>query len=229
MTSERRVCVVTGAQGALGSAVVDLAAAQGMSVIAIDLTSGWTNVRAALCLGNVDLRKEADALGAIDQIVSIFDRLDALLNVAGGFAYSQVCEADGSLWTDMYALNCVSAINACRAALPYLKKSETGRIVNVGAASAIKGASGIGPYCASKSALHRFTESLASELRDTHVTVNAVLPSIIDTPANRRDMKNANFASWVQPRDLAEVMLFLASPAARAITGALIPVTGRVV
>ena len=129
-------------------------------------------------------------------------------------------------WDRLYALNLKTALNACQAALPYLLESGAGRIVNVGAQSALKAASGMGPYAASKSAVHRLTESLAEELKLKGVTVNAVLPSIIDTPANRRDMPKAAFDHWVQPAELAAVMLFLASDEASAVTGALIPSRG---
>ena len=128
----------------------------------------------------------------------------------------------------MFALNLKTALNACKAALPYLLESGAGRIVNVGAQTALKAAAGFGPYAASKSAVHRLTESLADELKLKGVTVNAVLPSIIDTPANRRDMPKADFNRWVPPADLAAVILFLASDEAKAVTGALIPVSGRV-
>ncbi|RZJ93411.1 MAG: SDR family oxidoreductase, partial [Brevundimonas sp.] len=119
-------------------------------------------------------------------------------------------------------------VNASRAALPHLKASPEGRIVNVGANGALKAAAGMGAYAAAKSGVHRLTEALAEELKTTSVTVNAVLPSIIDTPANRKDMPDADPAAWVAPADLAAVILFLASPDSRAVTGALIPVTGRV-
>jgi len=120
-----------------------------------------------------------------------------------------------------------TAANASRAALKLLRASPAGRIVNIGAAGAVKAAAGMGAYAAAKAGVHRLTESLAEELKADGVTVNAVLPSIIDTPANRADMPDADFSAWVAPADLAEVILFLASPAARALTGALIPVTGR--
>ena len=128
----------------------------------------------------------------------------------------------------MFALNLKTALNASRAARPFVKQSPEGRIVNVGANGALKAAAGMGAYAASKAGVHRLTESLAEELKATPVTVNAVLPSILDTEQNRRDMPDADPAKWVQPSDLARVMLFLASPESRAITGALIPVTGRV-
>jgi NAD(P)-dependent dehydrogenase (short-subunit alcohol dehydrogenase family) len=128
----------------------------------------------------------------------------------------------------MHAMNLLTAVNTSRAALPHLVESGAGRIVNVGAAGAVKAAAGMGPYAASKAGVHRFTEALAEELKDRNVTVNAVLPSILDTPQNRADMPDADAAKWVRVEDLAAVMLFLASREASAITGALLPVTGRV-
>jgi NAD(P)-dependent dehydrogenase (short-subunit alcohol dehydrogenase family) len=125
-------------------------------------------------------------------------------------------------------MNVETASNASRAAIPHLKRSGSGRIVNVGANAALKAGLGMAPYAASKAGVHALTQSLAEELKGDGVTVNAVLPSILDTPANRADMPKADFASWVAPEDLAAVILFLASEAARAVTGALIPVTGRV-
>ena len=157
-----------------------------------------------------------------------FGRIDALLNIAGGFQWATLEDGAADSWDRMYALNLKTALNASKAALPYLLESGAGRIVNVGAQSAVHGAAGFGPYGASKSAVHRLTESLADELKLKGVTVNAVLPSIIDTPANRADMPKADFARWVAPADLAAVILFLASDEAKAVTGALIPVTGRV-
>ena len=128
----------------------------------------------------------------------------------------------------MFALNLSTALHASRAALPHLKASDAGRIVNVGSAAALKAGAGMGAYGASKAAVHALTQSLAEELKTTAVNVNAVLPSIIDTPANRADMRDADPAQWVAPADLAAVILFLASPESRAMTGALVPVTGRV-
>ena len=152
-----------------------------------------------------------------------FGRLDALLNIAGGFQWDTIADGKVESWDRMYAMNLKTALNACKAALPYLLASGAGRIVNVGAGSALHAASGMGPYAASKSAVHRLTESLADELKLKGVTVNAVLPSIIDTAQNRRDMPKADFSRWVAPADLAAVMLFLASDEAKAVTGALIP------
>ena len=121
-----------------------------------------------------------------------------------------------------------TASNASRAAIPHLKRSAAGRIVNVGANAALKASLGMGAYAASKAGVHSLTQALSEELKADGVTVNAVLPSILDTPANRADMPRADFAAWVRPEELAAVMLFLASDEASAVTGALIPVIGRV-
>ena len=222
-----RVIAITGGHGVLGRAVVEVALADGLKVAVIDHASGQSVAEGVLELGGVDLTAAAAAARAIDAVASHFGRLDALLNIAGGFVWQTTDDADPA-WGKMFALNLTTALNASRAALPHLKRSDEGRIVNVGANGALRSAAGMGAYAASKSGVHRLTESLAEELKATSVTVNAVLPSILDTDQNRKDMPDADPATWVQPSDLARVMLFLASPESRAITGALIPVTGRV-
>ena len=221
----KRTLVVTGGHGILGKAVVEAALAQGLNVALIDHAAGKAP-DGALEIGGVDLTDAGAAGAAIAKVVERFGGIDALLNVAGGFVWQTTDDAHPA-WDRMFALNLTTALNASRAALPHLKTSAEGRIVNVGANGALKAAAGMGAYGASKSAVHRLTEALAEELKSTSVTVNAVLPSILDTPQNRTDMPDADPSNWVQPSDLAEVMLFLASPASRAITGALIPVTGK--
>ena len=222
-----RVIAITGGHGALGSAVVAAALVDGLKVAVIDHASGQTAPDGVFELGGVDLTDPASASKAIEAVVAHFGRLDALLNIAGGFVWQTTDDADPA-WAKMFALNVTTALNASRGALPHLKASSEGRIVNVGANAALKSAAGMGAYAASKSGVHRLTESLAEELKSTSVTVNAVLPSILDTEQNRTDMPDADPAKWVAPADLARIMLFLASPESRAITGALIPVTGKV-
>ena len=151
----------------------------------------------------------------------------ALINVAGGFAFEMIAEGDPKTWQRMYALNVLTALNASRSAIPHLAASGAGRIVNIGAMGAMLAGPGMGAYAASKADVHRLTEALAAEWRGK-IAVNAVLPSIIDTPANRGSMPNADFAKWVTPEELANVILFFASDAASAVTGALLPVSGRV-
>lgn len=222
-----RVAAITGAHGVLGRAVVEAALAQGLKVALIDHARGETAPAGALELSGVDLTDAAQARAAMQKVVETFGRLDIVLNIAGGFVWQKVDDAEPA-WDRMFAINVRTALNAARAALPHLTQSSDGRIVNVGSAAALKSGVGMAAYTASKSGVHRLTESLAEELKDTSVTVNAVLPSIIDTPTNRRDMPDADPSRWVAPADLAEVILFLASPASRAMTGALVPVTGRV-
>jgi len=222
-----RVIAITGGHGVLGRAVVEAALADGLKVAIIDHAGGQTAPEGVLELGGVDLTDAASATKAVDAVAAHFGRLDALLNIAGGFVWQTTDDADPA-WARMFALNLTTALNASRAALPHLKRSDEGRIVNVGANGALRAAAGMGAYAASKAGVHRLTEALAEELKDTSVTVNAVLPSILDTARNREDMPDADPAKWVAPADLARVMLFLASPDSRAVTGALIPVTGRV-
>ena len=223
-----KVIVVTGALGALGSVVVDQALARGAGVASVDHAP--TQVPATkthIELGGVDLTDAAAAKKAIDAAASHFGRLDVLINIAGGFAFETVAEGDPETWQRMYALNVTTALNACRAAIPHLVASGAGRLVNVGALGALQAGAGMGPYAASKAGVHRLTEALAAEYKG-RITVNAVLPSIIDTSANRASMPKADFTKWVAPKELADVILFLASNAASAVTGALLPVSGRV-
>jgi NAD(P)-dependent dehydrogenase (short-subunit alcohol dehydrogenase family) len=227
-----RVFAVTGAFGVLGSAVAKAAADAGARLALIDFAKdpppGVPLGSDVLVLGGVDLTDANAAGAAIDAIAERFGGLDALFNIAGGFSWEKHEGGDWQTWHRLFLMNVQTAANASRAAIPYLKRSAAGRIVNVGANGALKAALGMGAYAASKAGVHSLTQALAEELKGDGVTVNAVLPSIIDTPANRADMPKADFASWVRPQELAAVMLFLASEEASAVTGALLPVTGRV-
>ncbi len=223
-----KVLVITGALGALGRVVTETAEARGARVAGIDhapAQSPATEMR--IELGSVDLTDAAQAKKAIDAAVSHFGQIDALINIAGGFVFETIAEATDKSWQRMHAMNVLTALNASQAALPHLARQGTGHIVNIGAMGALQAGVGMGPYAASKAGVHRLTEALAAEWKGK-VTVNAVLPSTIDTAANRTSMPKADFGKWVRPLELAEVILFLASDAASAVTGALIPVAGRV-
>ncbi len=223
-----KVVVVTGALGALGKVVAETARARGARVAGVDHAPSQTRPTAdRIEFGGVDLSDAAQAKKAIDAVAAHFGSCDVLINIAGGFAFETVAEGDPKTWQRMFALNLLTALNAARAAIPHLAASPAGRIVNVGAMGALQAGAGMGAYAASKSAVHRLTEALAAEWKGK-ITVNAVLPSTIDTAANRASMPKADFSKWVTPQELAEVILFLAGDAASAVTGALIPVNGRI-
>jgi NAD(P)-dependent dehydrogenase (short-subunit alcohol dehydrogenase family) len=223
-----KVIVVTGASGALGGVVVAAALAQGARVASLGQAAPQAAAESnRIELGHFDLTDPMQAKKAMDAAHAHFGKLDALINVAGAFAFETIAEGDPKTWQRMFALNVTTALNASRSAIPYLAASGSGRIVNIGATGALQAGSGMGAYAASKAGVHRLTEALAAEWKG-RITVNAVLPSIIDTAANRASMPDADFAKWVKPQELASVILFLASDAASGITSALIPVPGRV-
>ncbi|MBP6691693.1 MAG: SDR family NAD(P)-dependent oxidoreductase [Xanthomonadales bacterium] len=222
--------VVTGGFGTLGMAVVQAALAAGARVTAVDRARAPAAdaPAGAQRVGDVDLADAATAAATFDRIAAAGGGLDALVNVAGTFRWETVEGGSLDTWDLLYRVNLRTAVAASKAALPHLITRGGGSIVNVGAGAAAKAGAGMGAYAASKSGVARLTEALAEELKDRAITVNAVLPSIIDTPPNRADMPKADFDRWVKPAQLADVIVFLLSAQARAITGALIPVSGRV-
>lgn len=218
--------IVTGGFGALGQVVAKAFADRGDKVARIDFApEAATALPGALDIGGVDLTDRGATQAALDKVIATNGGIDVLINIAGGFTWETL--EDGSLdsWGRMHAMNVTTAATITRLALPELKKSGQGRVINMGAGGAVKAAMGMGAYAASKAGVHKLTEALAEELADSSVTVNAVLPSIIDTPTNRKDMPDADPKGWVTPQGIADVMLFLASPASAAVTGALIPAT----
>lgn len=221
-----RSVIVTGGFGVLGQAVAAAFAAAGDKVARIDFApSAREPLAGGLDIGGIDLTDAAATEGALEKVVAAHGGIDVLVNIAGGFVWETLEGGSLDSWARMHAMNLVSNATITKIALPSLKASPAGRIVNIGAGAAVKAGMGFAPYAASKSGVHRLTESLAEELAGTSVTVNAILPSIIDTPTNRADMPDADFTAWVQPAAIGDAILFLASDAARAITGALIPVT----
>ena len=226
MELKGKIIVVTGALGALGRAVTETIAQNGATVVGVDRVDAAppAGVEAAPALDLGDARAVQAAFAAI---AGRHGRIDGLGNIAGGFSWETLEGGSVDTWDRLYQINLKTAVNACQALLPHLPKAG-GRIVNIGAAGAAKAAAGMGAYAASKAGVARLTEALAEELKPRDVTVNAVLPSIIDTAANRKDMPDADYSRWVTPGALADVIVFLLGPRAEAVTGALIPVTGRV-
>ena len=230
MNLSGKILVVTGADGALGQAAAATLSGYGakLALITRSGTTPGTLPAGSRHYGGVDLTLEPAVRAAMERIAHDAGRLDGLINIAGGFRFEKISEGKIDSWDTMYKLNLRTAVISCQAALPYLLKSGSGRIVNVGAMGAQKAAAGMGPYAASKAGVAQLTEALADELKDRGITVNAILPSTLDTPKNRVDMPKADFKRWVTLSEAAEVIAFLVSDKASAVTGALIPVAGRV-
>lgn len=210
--------VVAGGDGALGRAVVVELTARGHRVAVVDVSPSPDASVCALAIGGVDLTDDAAVSAAYARVATELGAIHGLVNVAGGFVWELFDGGSLDNWDRMYRMNVRTAATSCRAALPHLL-STRGSIVNIGAAAAANAAAGMAPYAASKAGVTALTESLADELRGKGVRVNALLPTIIDTPTNRKDMPDADPAGWVHPTDAARVAAFLLSPEAAAITG----------
>jgi NAD(P)-dependent dehydrogenase (short-subunit alcohol dehydrogenase family) len=222
-----RTVVITGASGNLGRVVAKAFADLGARLALLDLKQGDLKERQQQIFLATNLLDAGSAGAAVGRALERFGRIDVLCNIAGGFRMgSPVHETKDADWDFLFGVNARSVLNTARAAVPAMLKGGGGKIVNIGAFAAQRGAANMGAYVASKSAVIRLTESMAAELREKNINVNCVLPTIIDTPENRKAMPNADPRKWVAPDDLASVIVFLASDAARAIHGAAIPVTG---
>ena len=234
MNSPGPAVVITGAFGALGQAVARTFAGRGARLALLDVTPQPPPAiraelgAAPLVFGGVDLSDMEATRRAMAATAMRFGGIDVLVNIAGGFRWEKLEDGEPETWDQLYAMNLRTAVVCCKAALPALIERGGGRIINIGAgAAAARAGAGMGAYTASKAGVQRLTESLSEEVKDRGVTVNAILPGTIDTPRNRADIPDADFSRWVSPEAIAEVIAFLASDAARAVTGAAIPVSGR--
>ncbi len=215
-----RIALITGASGALGSAAVRVFSEAGATICSCDMR-GDVKIR-------VDVTDPVQATEAIERAVNDYGRIDILLNVVGTWApQPPVGEIDDATVGKLMAVNFTSVLNMSRAALPHMTANSWGRIVNVGAKQALKNTAGNSAYGAAKAAVIALTESIADESRANGVTCNAGVPSIMDTPANRDGMSDADFSQWVKPEHVAEVMAFLCTEAGGNINGAAIPVWNR--
>lgn len=230
-----KVVVVTGGAGNLGRAVVQGFYDAGAHVAVIDREReivedvfADTIPEGDYCLyvaGN--LLNEESVARMTERILEEFGRIDILINIAGGFSMGPpLHETPLKTWDFMMDLNAKSVFLMSRAAIPGMLERESGKIINIGARAALQGSAKMGPYIASKMAVIRLTETMAAELKANHINVNCILPGTIDTPGNRKDMPNADFSKWVQPESLANVIMFLASDAAKDVHGAAVPVYG---
>ena len=231
-----QVAIITGAVGNLGHATATALQKAAARTVLVDRSSGrLRETYPALAeshdhafAGEVDLTNPVAVAAMVERAVRRFGRVDVLVNTVGGFRGGRpVHEEDPADWDFLFAVNVRTTLNCCRAVIPHMLRAGRGKIVNVAARGALAGDGGFGAYSASKSAILRLSESLADELKPAGINVNCVLPGTIDTPQNRRERPTADHAKWVDPAAIADVILFLASDAARAVNGAAVPVYGR--
>ena len=208
--------IVTGALGHLGTATCKILSRHGANVYGLDLSQQdepFKVLKADLC-----------SVESIEKACSNIHP-DALVNIAGGFALDESpfgpCEKN---WEKMFRLNVTTLTNISKVIIPKLINRNKGSIINIGATSALKGSPKLCSYVCAKSAVMRITETLAAELKKSNIKVNAICPSIIDTPVNRLEMPEADSSSWTKPEEIAEVISFLCSESSSCISGAIIPV-----
>ncbi len=225
MNLKGKVAIVTGGTGGLGSGVTKMFVDAGATVIVAELHHAEVGPRITMIETNV--LDEASVQSLVDNVIRQHSRIDILVNLVGGFAMHPMDQTPIEELTKMLDLNLKSTFLCCKKVLPHMKAQRYGRIVNVGARAAVLPAAGMAAYVASKAGVDAFTQALAAEVLHDDITVNAVLPSTIDTAANRASMPKSDPTKWVQPESLAGVIGFLCSDAARDISGALVPVYGK--
>ena len=223
-----KVVLITGAKGGLGSFVTQRFLATGATVVGTSRSISQSDFPEANFVAlPVDFTKADAVQKAIESVVSRFGRLDVLVHLLGGFAGGQtVAETNDATWEQMCDLNLTSAFYVLRAAIPHLRKSGRGRIIAIGSLTAAEPHAGLGAYVTFKAALTMLVRTVASENKDAGLTANVVLPGTMDTPTNRKSMPGADFSKWVQPGDVADLVLWLADDRAAHITGTAIPVDG---
>ncbi|MBV1878116.1 MAG: SDR family NAD(P)-dependent oxidoreductase [Pseudomonadales bacterium] len=227
-----KTVIVTGGAGALGQAVVEWFSSQGAKVAVLDysddlLAKAFPEPSENHSYIACDLTTREGCKEAVGRVIRELGPVDILANIAGGFLMGDpVHETSDETWDFLFNLNARSIMNMSAVVVPVMLQQGSGKIVNVAARAALAGAANMGAYTATKAAVMRLTESMALELRENKINVNAVMPSLIDTQRNRDDMPGADFSKWVTPQQIANVIGFLSSDNAAAVHGASIPVDG---
>jgi 3-oxoacyl-[acyl-carrier protein] reductase len=223
-----RVVLVTGANGGLGTFVTQRFLASGATVVGASRKIAQQDFPAPNFMPlPADFTKAAAARSAIESVIERYHQLDVLVHVMGAFAGgASVADTNDETWEQMRDLNLTSAFYVLRAAIPYLRKSKAGRIVAIGSLAAAEPQAGLGAYGTFKSALVSLVRTVALENKDARLTANVILPGTMDTPANRQAMPEADFAKWLQPADVADLVLWLVDENAGHITGTAIPIDG---
>ena len=224
-----KVVMITGAAGNLGRATAEAFRCVGAHLALVGRDRGhlewaWPTAGGMLLLA-ADLTNAIETQATVEEAISHYGRIDILANIAGGFTMGPpIHKTPVDAWDTMINVNARSVFLMSRAVLPHMRAQGSGKIINIAARSALEGKANMGPYCVSKAAVITLTETLAAENRSAGINVNCILPGVIDTAENRAAMPDADFSKWVSPVALADVLLFLASDAARAIHGVALPI-----
>ncbi len=226
-----KLVLITGGTGALGRAVVKaFNASKATSMVTYisdrEAESAGAGIRPADMI-KADITKEDQVTNLVSDIVRKHSRIDVLVNVVGGYVGGKgVSELEENEWDKMMNLNLKSSFLISKHVLPIMVRAKQGKIVHISSKTGLKSGGYDSAYAASKSGLIRLVESISEEVKEYCINVNCILPSIIDTDANRKAMPNADFSKWVKTGDLANLVLFLCSDKAKAISGAAIPAYG---
>jgi NAD(P)-dependent dehydrogenase (short-subunit alcohol dehydrogenase family) len=233
-----RVAIITGGTGALGRAVAEHFLVNGANLAIpyiIDAEVPMLNERLGnrfpanrLIVQKLDVGKESDVAKFVGEVESKWGRVDILVNLVGGFwGGKSIAETTLDEWQAMFDLNLKPTFICCRAVVPLMKKNKYGRIVSVSSRTGLLGAGDFAAYAVAKGTIKTFTASLAEEVLNDNVLVNAIAPSTIDTEANRKAMPKAKHENWVKPEDIARTIAYLCSEENQVTSGAVIPVYGR--
>jgi NAD(P)-dependent dehydrogenase (short-subunit alcohol dehydrogenase family) len=230
------VVMITGAVGNLGLAAAQAFQRTRHHTVLVDrsldrLQKAYADLVVSpdhLLAGGVDLSSPGSVQKLVADVITRFGGVDVLINTVGAWGGGKpVHEEDPATWDLLLNVNLRTTLHCCRAVIPQMLRQGRGKIINTASRDGLAGTAGYAAYSVSKSAVLRLTEALADELKSSNINVNCIMPGTIDTPQNRAAMPDADFSKWVEPAALADVILFLASDAARAVNGAAIPVYGK--
>jgi NAD(P)-dependent dehydrogenase (short-subunit alcohol dehydrogenase family) len=229
-----KVVLITGGTGALGRAVAQtFGTLNATTVVTYIIDEEREDVKAKIKtiaeLVKADITKEDQAKKLVSHVINTYDRIDVLVNVVGGYLGGKtVAELDETEWDKMMSMNLKSAFLISKHVIPLMVSAKHGKMVHISSRTGLKSDGYDSAYSASKSGLIRLVESISEEVKEHNINVNCILPSTIDTEANRKAMPNSDFSKWVKTEDLAKVVLFLCSEEAKVVNGAAIPAYGLV-
>lgn len=232
---EGKTAIITGGTGGLGKDVVKLFLEKNCNVVSTYIIDDQIDkfvylreeYKSKVIFAKADVTNENQIKKLIDKTKEIYGKIDFLINLVGGFTKDNIVKTELKSFDEMININLKSCFVCTKQVLPHFIENNSGKIVNIAAKPALKSYSGVGAYGASKAGVVALTESAADEVKDLDININAIIPGTIDTAQNRIDMKDADFSKWVNPEELAKIILFLVSEESKAISGAVIPALGK--